>query len=247
VNLHRGGCAQRGGRALVIGHRGAPAQAAPNSLAGIAAAAAAGADLVELDLVEGEQGAGLQLGHPGERPDGPPASLEQALDALGGLPVGALLDLKRPDLAVRAAAAVRARGLEGRVGICSAWAGPLRLLGREAAAIERVAGYPRDRLGAAALPWPGPLTRGSAAVLRAVMPLRARLLLAATGAGALSLHRALVSPAVLAATHARGAALLAWTVNDPDEVARLARAGVDAIVTDDPRMAREVLATLGGQ
>ncbi len=76
------------------------------------------------------------------------------------------------------------------------------------------------------------------------MPLRARVLLARSGAAALSLHHALVSSAVVNATHARGAALLAWTVNDPLRVAALAGLGVDAIVSDDPRMVRDALGTL---
>jgi glycerophosphoryl diester phosphodiesterase len=70
------------------------------------------------------------------------------------------------------------------------------------------------------------------------------LLLAAASAGALTLHHALVSAAVLRAARSRGAALVAWTVNDPGRIAALGRLGVDGIVTDDPGKAREVLATL---
>jgi glycerophosphoryl diester phosphodiesterase len=32
-----------------------------------------------------------------------------------------------------------------------------------------------------------------------------------------------------------------WTVNDPDELRRLADAGVDAVITDVPDVAREAL------
>jgi glycerophosphoryl diester phosphodiesterase len=48
----------------------------------------------------------------------------------------------------------------------------------------------------------------------------------------------------VATSHRLGAPVLAWTVNDPPAVRRLAVLGVDAIVSDDPGMAREVLATL---
>ena len=47
--------------------------------------------------------------------------------------------------------------------------------------------------------------------------------------------------AAVAAAHRLGAPVLAWTVNDPETVRRLAGIGVDAIVSDDPGMA---LATL---
>ena len=84
----------------------------------------------------------------------------------------------------------------------------------------------------------------SAATLRAVMPLRLPLLLRTTRANVLSIHHALVSPAVVSAAHARGAPVLAWTANQPAIVERLAADGADAIVTDDPRMVFETLARL---
>jgi glycerophosphoryl diester phosphodiesterase len=42
----------------------------------------------------------------------------------------------------------------------------------------------------------------------------------------------------------RGAAILAWTVDDAGRIAAPARLGVDGISTDDPEKARDVLATL---
>ena len=53
------------------------------------------------------------------------------------------------------------------------------------------------------------------------------------GGGALAAPQ-LVSAPLVAAVHARGAAVLAWTVNDAAEVAWLVEIGVDAIVSDDP-------------
>ncbi len=46
---------------------------------------------------------------------------------------------------------------------------------------------------------------------------------------------------VCAAAHEQGLVVNPWTVNDPDEIARLAAAGVDAVVTDVPDIARRVL------
>ena len=42
-------------------------------------------------------------------------------------------------------------------------------------------------------------------------------------------------------------AVRAWTVNDPEAVRRLARAGVDGIITDVPAVALAALAELGGE
>ena len=41
--------------------------------------------------------------------------------------------------------------------------------------------------------------------------------------------------------HARGLAVNVWTVNAPDDIRRLADIGVDAIMTDDPLLARSIL------
>jgi glycerophosphoryl diester phosphodiesterase len=43
----------------------------------------------------------------------------------------------------------------------------------------------------------------------------------------------------IAAWKARGLAICAWTVDDPGTVARLARAGVDAIVCNGPGAVRD--------
>jgi glycerophosphoryl diester phosphodiesterase len=53
-------------------------------------------------------------------------------------------------------------------------------------------------------------------------------------------HR-LVTPAAVERAHAVGVAVLAWTVDDPADVARVTSAGVDGVITNDPRI---LLATL---
>jgi glycerophosphoryl diester phosphodiesterase len=45
-----------------------------------------------------------------------------------------------------------------------------------------------------------------------------------------------VTPEAVAATHAAGAALYVWTVNEPALAATLIASGVDGIITDDPRI-----------
>jgi glycerophosphoryl diester phosphodiesterase len=76
------------------------------------------------------------------------------------------------------------------------------------------------------------------------VPARIPMLLSASRANVLSLHRAFASDRVVEAVHARGAAILVWTVNDPAAVERFAALGVDGIVTDDPEMALQTLARL---
>ncbi len=49
-------------------------------------------------------------------------------------------------------------------------------------------------------------------------------------------HRSLVDAVLVSAARSAGKRLLAWTVNDPEEAARLAALGVDGLCTDDLRL-----------
>jgi len=233
---------RRAGRPLVIGHRGAAALAPENTLAALAAAVDAGADLVEFDV-----GAGLMLAHsPQETPDDP-VSLDDALAFLGASAAGAHVDVKHAGIEQQVVDALRRHGLEQRSLVSAAVAKSVRRVAAIAPDLPRAIGYPADRHGVAGVPWPRALTRGAAAALRAVMPLRLPLLLRMTRANVLSLHCSLVSPALVAAAHARGVPLLAWTANDPDLVEKLLADGVDGIVTDNPRLVSEALRGLNAR
>ena len=57
--------------------------------------------------------------------------------------------------------------------------------------------------------------------------------------------RALVDERFLAAAHARGLQVHVWTVDSPDECTALLDLGVDGVMTDRPRMLRELLEARG--
>jgi len=59
-------------------------------------------------------------------------------------------------------------------------------------------------------------------------------LAAATGAVALHPRASTVTPALVAEAHRRGLAVYVWTVNALDDMLRLARAGVDGLMSDHP-------------
>jgi glycerophosphoryl diester phosphodiesterase len=50
-----------------------------------------------------------------------------------------------------------------------------------------------------------------------------------------------VDRTLVAALHAQNRAVNVWTVDDPDEIRRLAALNVDGIITNDPRLARDIL------
>ena len=200
---------------------------------------AAGADLVEFDVDHG-----LLLGHPGVEPAARPPTLDDALAYLATTEAGAHIDLKLEGVESLVAAAVRRHGLEGRTIVSSTSSVPLRRLAGLAPELVRVLGYPQDRHGVSRIAWPAPLVAASIISVGPVLRLRLPPLLRKARAEAVSLHHALVSAALVGAMHRRGLAVLAWTVNDSEGVERLSRLGVDGIVSDDPGMARRVLATL---
>ena len=225
-----------GGRPLVIGHRGAAAVAPENTLQSLEAAVSAGADLVEFDV-----GPDLLLAHsPREAPELQP-TLDDALELLRGAGVGVHLDVKRPGYEEQIAIALRRHDVVARTVLSTAYPVTARRLRVLAPGARRAIGYPRDRYGVSRVRWPAAFTRGGAAALRAAMPARIRLLLAASRADVLALHHTLCSRSAVRLAHARGVPVLAWTANEPAAVQRLDDLGVDAVVSDDPEMA---LATL---
>lgn len=54
-------------------------------------------------------------------------------------------------------------------------------------------------------------------------------------AGIISPQKHLVTPEKVTAAHAAGLQVIPWTANEPEEWDKLIAAGVDAIITDDPR------------
>ncbi len=214
---------------LVIAHRGASVAAPPNTLAAFAAAADAGADLVELDVL-----GSLRVGHSEAEVTAEAPSLDEALALLAQLGLGAHVDMKVQGIERAVVAALARNGLLERALISTTWTPSLRRLAHAAPDLPRAIGYPRDRLSVSRFSWPRPITRGGAALLRSVMPVRLPALAAYAKADILALHHTLVSRAAVEAAHRRRIAVFVWTVNDPDEARRFDAFGVDAIVTDDP-------------
>ena len=94
--------------------------------------------------------------------------------------------------------------------------------------------YPEDRHGISRRRSMRPVIRVSLAAFRAVLARRVPAMIASTGAAALMLHHAVVSSAAVERAHGAGAAVWAWTVDQPHELDAMRAAGVDAVITNDP-------------
>jgi glycerophosphoryl diester phosphodiesterase len=234
----------------ILGHRGAPFAAPENTLAAFRAALRAGADGVELDVRLCRTGelvvchdatlarlAGIRvrvaassamalrrcdLGHGRRMP-----LLREVLEEFAGSRVN--VEVKADDgapeaLAQALAAELKRRGRRGPSVIVSSFA-PAVL----AALRARAPSVPRGLLLTS-----DPIERGRAlASLRAVKP------------HALHPPFALCTPERVGSWRRQGFAVNAWTVDAPDDVLAMARAGVDTIITNQPAVALAALRAHG--
>ena len=229
----------------VLAHRGATAMAPENTVQAFVAASAAGADGVELDLHRtvdgglvvhhdaGARGLGVLAEHTeaeirAARPEIP--TLDEALEACAGMLVN-----------------VEVKNLPGDADYDPAESvaiGVVELLTRRNRRDEvlvssfNLESADRVRELDASIPT-GFLT------LVGMDPIDAVQLAHTHGHGAVHPDVRALTGAVAAATvtraHELGMTVNVWTVNDEDEMRRLAGAGVDAVITDVPDIARRVL------
>jgi glycerophosphoryl diester phosphodiesterase len=199
-----------------------------NTLEAIEAGLAAGLDGVEVDVVY--ENRRLVLAHSREELEPGAPTLLEALDLAGDAFV--LVDLKQGGLHIPVAEALRPR--IDRSLVCSLDASDLSLLRREEPRPATSISYPRDRMKASERGLPGPVLGAAAAMLRVTLPFRIGRMLTRAQADATTLHHLVLSHRTVERCHARGAAVIAWTVNEPDELERVIVLGVDGVVTDDP-------------
>jgi len=248
---------RRDGRPLVIGHRGASALAPENTLPAFRVALAAGVDLIEFDVLSLRAGE-LVIAHSDDlyevshgaargtiglmtladlRQIAPDLlTLDEALTFFvdEALEVGVHVDLKSASALEGVARALEQFGLLERSLVSSFNHGALRRLARLEPRVRIGASFPDDRLGISRRRRSGRLVSLG---LRSMLPLTPVLiwpLLARAQATALVLKHELVSPRTVRRAHARGASVVAWTVDDPRDFSRVVAAGVDAVVTNDP-------------
>jgi glycerophosphoryl diester phosphodiesterase len=219
---------------LRIGHRGAAALAAENTIASLTLAVELGCDLVELDVI-GLDGT-LLLAHSPEELPGEPATFDEALAFLAPTGRGIQVDLKEAGTEAAIVDALRRHDLVERSLVSTVWPRSLRVLRELEPELARGLTYPEDRRRLSGRRVLGRLVRPGLAVLRSVLPLRISRMLAAASANVAVLHMQVVSGAVVRRCHALDVPVLAWTALTADQVRRLDRLGVDGVIADDPRI-----------
>ncbi len=230
------------GPLLRVGHRGAAALAPENTLRAFEAALACGVDAIEFDVVAPADGP-LVLGHSLDELPEEQATLAAALDYLAGHDVALHVDLKLTTRLEEVADALDRHGVAERSVVSSFHLPSLQAIAARAPDIRRGFTYPEDRYGVSKRRGLKPAIRLGTLALRRAVVARVPGMLERAGATALMLQHAVVSAAAVERAHAAGAAVWAWTVDDPDELARLDAAGVDAVITNDPTLF-DLMATL---
>jgi glycerophosphoryl diester phosphodiesterase len=235
---------RKSGRPLRIGHRGAAALAPENTLRAFRAAVEAGVDLVEFDVIESADG-GLVVAHglANVGPDTP--TLDEALRFFveEAPDIGVHLDLKLTRRERDVIGAIRRFDLAGRTFVSSYYFGTARNVAAIDSGVRVGFTVPRRVFRISDEGRGARLGRLALRALRRVTPLLIRPLLAVTRASDIVLHHSLVTESSVRAAHARGAAVVTWTVNDQAVLARVDEAGVDAVVTNDPLIFTSTLDT----
>ena len=245
------------GPLIRVGHRGAATLAPENTLRSFEAALVHGVDAIEFDVLDlaggplvlahsndlAEVSHGAAVGTVRDRslaelrelaPELP--TLEEALAFLGEREVGLHVDLKLTTRLEEVADAIDRHGLAERTVVSAFHLPSLRAIAGHAPHLPIGFTYPEDRFGVSKRRGLKPAIRLGTLALRRAVVTRVPAMISRAGARALMLHHAVVSPSVVDRAHAAGAAVWAWTVDDPDELVRLEAAGVDAVITNDPRI-----------
>ncbi len=220
-------------RPLAIAHRGASGREAENSLAAFRAAAALGADAVELDVHATADGV-LVVHHDGavgrRAIAATPAATVCAHRIANGETVPTLAAALAVILEAGLTALVEVKALDPR------WDAALLALFDASAAPGRIAVHSFDHRIIARLGRRRPgLPRGVLTASYEVHPARAML---EAGASAVWPHRDLVDAELVAAVHGAGGAVYPWTADEPAEIARLLALGVDGVCSNHPDRVR---------
>ena len=230
-----------------VGHKGSGHVAPGNTVASFDAALEAGVDMIEFDVLPRDlrdpERAELVLCHDYEHlAKGPVLTFEEGLDHLAAEAFGAVhfnVDLKTRGYELRVVEALRERGLVERVLISTHH---LESLDRIRAAEPRlklglsVPNVKRDYTESKLLVLPALIALQAA---RLIAPVRAARLIRSGRCDALMAHWRFVTRRLVEAVQGAGGELYVWTVDEAPVIRRLEALGVDAVISNDPRLFAE--------
>jgi len=236
----------------LVGHKGADTIVPGNTVASFHAAAEAGVDTIEMDVLwlpdshlPLEQRAPLVIAHDWEDAERrTPLKLTEALDAFLEPPLDKVeidLDVKLPGREEELVEALRERDLIGRSMISTMEMHSLRRVLELEPALRRGWTYPKVTKDWTSKRWAkGPMLTALVA-MRHRLPGLAAQKLPQFGVAAMWVYHPLVTPRLARICDLAGVELIAWTVDDLPRMQKLIDTGVDGICSNDPRLFEQLV------
>ncbi len=235
----------------LVGHKGADLIAPGNTIESFHAAAAAGVDTIEMDVLwlpdaqlPLEQRHPLVIAHDWEDAGRrTPLKLTEALDAFLEPPLDRIeidLDIKLPGREEELVEALQERGLVERAMISTMEMHTLRRILELQPALRRGWTYPKVTKDWTSKRWAkGPMIAAMVA-MRHRLPGLAAQKLPQFGVEAMWVYHPLITPRLARICDLAQTELIAWTVDELPQMEKLAAAGVHGICSNDPRLFAEL-------
>ena len=237
----------------LVGHKGADLIAPGNTLESFAAAAEAGVDTIELDVLWKRDGhprlaakerSPLIVAHDWQDAERrTPLSLGEALDAFASPPLERVeidLDIKLPGREEELVEALVGRDMLGRAMVSTMELSSLARIRELEPDLRRGWTYPRVTRDWASKRWAkGPLL-AALMLMRHNLPGLAARELPKLGVDAIWVYHPLITRRLARITEIAGVELIAWTVDDLDRMKSLVERGVDGLCSNDPRLFAEL-------
>jgi glycerophosphoryl diester phosphodiesterase len=231
----------------LVGHKGADLIAPGNTLESFAAAVQAGVDTIELDVLwlrdahlPLEQRAPLVVAHDWHDAESrTPLNLTEALDAFLEPPLDRVeidIDIKLPGREEEIVSALRERDLVGRAMVSTMELYSLgRILDLEPN-LRRGWTYPKVTKDWTSKRWAKLPLLAAMVAMRHRLPGLAAQELPRLGVASMWVYHPLVTHRLARIAKIAKVELIAWTVDDLPRMQRLVDAGVDGLVSNDPRL-----------
>lgn len=224
---------------LRIGHKGADAVEAGNTLESFDAAVELGVDMIELDVLRLREGKLVIAHDPDDALTRRPLELAEALDAFCEEPLDEValnFDLKRAGREAEFVGALAGHGLLDRCSVSTMEIESLVKLRSLEDELRIGWTYPKSTRDWASLPWAGPAVSAGLAALRKgahrIVPEKAQQL----GVDSVWMYDPVITPRLIEALGEIGIEVIAWTVDDAARIEQLVEMGVAGICSNDPRL-----------
>lgn len=226
------------GPVLLVGHKGADSIAPGNTLESFAAAVESGVDAIEIDLLplDGR----LVIAHDADDArEREPLTLAEALDAFTQSPLDRVhvnFDLKRPGTEEALARGLAEHDLVERSMFSGTFTRSVRALASLSPGLRRGWTVPKARRDWTRTWWARPALPVGITRARRRLPSLVGPRLDELDLTYIWCHHRLISPELIETCADHHVGVIAWTVDDVNEIHRLTDLGVAGICTNDPRL-----------